>query len=84
MEFSGDLRKNEEKNNKTVPCQILSVEQRQSLPVNIQPMVSLALIKIREQDKRSISFQNTYIFAFFQWLDACTGEARVCRGIWMD
>lgn len=56
MEFSGDLRKNEDKNNKIMPSQILSAEQRQNLPVNIQPMLSLALTKINDKSRDQFFF----------------------------
>lgn len=81
VEISGDLRKNEEKNNKIVPSQILTAEQ--SFPVNIQPVVSLALIKIENKTRDPSLFKIHLFLHFSSGLMPVTGEASACRGAWM-
>lgn len=81
MEFGGDLRKNEEKNNKMMPSQILSAEQ--SLPVNTQPMVRLALTKNKNKPRDQSLFKIYQFLHFSNGFLAVPGEARVCRAVWM-
>lgn len=59
------------KNNTMMPRKILGGEQRQSLPVNIQPMVACALRKIKNKTRDQSLLKIDPFLHFFQWLDAC-------------
>lgn len=81
MEFSGDLRKNLPQHYFIVFLFILSAERRQSFPVNIQPTVSLALMKTENKSNTSFTKIPKYISVFFQWLDARHRRGQCLAGV---
>lgn len=71
------------KNNTMMPRKILGGEQRQSLPVNILPMVACALRKIKNKSRDQSLLKIDLFLHFSNVLMPLTGETSVCRGVWM-
>lgn len=70
------------KNTKMMPSQILSAEHK-SLPVSTQPVISLALTKIKNESRDKFLSKIHLFLHFSNGFLPVPGEARVCRDIWM-
>lgn len=80
VEFSGDLRKNFFFLYFIALLFILSADQMQSFPVNIQLTVSLTFTKTANKS-RNLIHQNTHISLFLQWLVACHRRGQCLAGV---